>query len=596
MKFLPTSSHISKKQLASLSVLCVILGQVFISSLAPLFTQAAAAAPAAKVSFTFDDGLSSTFTNVAPTLAKYGLKGTAYATTGCIGMTKAPNTCRANTDATYMSWSQVNLLQSLYGWEIGSHTATHPYLASSDAEDGQPNVLTPAQVEAELVNSKNALAAHGINATSFSSPYGDYNNTTLAQIAKYYASHRGFSDQNNNYHPYNDYLLNDLDVKAGMTVAQVKAKIDAAIANKTWLVLTFHDVLTKPSTDPDDYQYSVAELDQIASYVKTKQTAGQLTSPLIKDGLINDSANLLPNASFNSGLGTWTTDSATIQVDSVNNGSYPDAKNSVKLVAGAQTKHLFSPQVNVSPNTSYILKNYLNVQSLTSGEVGFYIDEYGTNGNWVSGQYKVAERSQYVELLNFNYKPSSQLVSKARLQVIVTGNSGITAYFDNAQWLASTTTTPPVATNLVANGTFDQGLSAGWSTDASTQVVADNLNHGSPENAQNSIKISGTTKNVHLFSPGVTIDPTKTYLLSAYVNLIARTTGQVGFYIDEYDVNGNWVSGQYKTDTQTTGAQNIGFSYKPSSASVKKAVLQVIGTTDSGLQAYFDNVLWTILQ
>src|SRR5438045_9316366 len=109
-------------------------------------------------------------------------------------MTTAPNTCHANTDTTYMSWAQIATLQTTYGWEIGSHTVTHPYLATSDATDGQPNVLTPAQVTAELTNSKSALAAHGINATDFATPYGDYKNAVLAQIAKYYASQRRFGD------------------------------------------------------------------------------------------------------------------------------------------------------------------------------------------------------------------------------------------------------------------------------------------------------------------------------------------------------------------------------------------------------------------
>lgn len=597
MKFILTSSRSRKlKQQLLTSLLVLSLGlQLILAGFAPIKTQAAAAAPSAKVSFTFDDSLSSTYTNAMPALNKYGLKGTVYATTGCIGMTKAPNTCRANTDATYMSWTQLKTLQSLYGWEIGSHTVTHPYLASNDAEDGQPNVLTPAQVEAELANSKAALAAQGINATSFASPYGDYTNATLTQVAKYYSSHRGFSDQNTNYHPYNDYLLNDLDVKAGITVAQVRAKIDAAIANKTWLILTFHDVLTRPSTNPDDYQYSTGELDQIASYVKSKQTAGLLSSPVIRDGIINDGTNLLPNASFNSGLGTWTTDSPTIQADSGTNGSYPDAKNAVKLVAGTQTKHLFSPQVSVNTNTTYILKSFLNVRQLTSGEVAFYIDEYDSNGNWISGQYKAAERSAYIESLNFNYKPSSALVSKARLQIIVTGNSGITAYFDNAQWLTSSTTTPPATTNLVANGTFDQGISSGWSAD-SANIVADNQSHGSPENVQNSVKLVGANKNTHLFSPSVGVDATKKYLLSSYLNIAQRTNGVVGFYIDEYDTNGNWVSGQYKTDSQATGPQNIGFFYTPSSSAVKKSTLQVIVTTDPGLIAYFDNFSWTLQQ
>ncbi len=166
-----------------------------------------------------------------------------------------------------MTWAQVKQLQ-FAGWEIGSHTVTHPYLASSDATDGQPNVLTQAQVVQELTQSKADFAAQGITTNALATPYGDYTSATLAQIAKLYTSHRGFADQNNNNWPYNDYLLNDMQVQAGVTVAQVKAKIDAAIANKQWLILTMHDIKVAPSTDPADYEYSTSNLDQIAAYVE----------------------------------------------------------------------------------------------------------------------------------------------------------------------------------------------------------------------------------------------------------------------------------------------------------------------------------------
>lgn len=552
-------------------------------------------APTAKISFTFDDGLASAYTNAAPILKKYGLTGTDYVITGCVGMTTAPNTCHANTEAKYMSWTQVTSLQNTYGWEVGSHSATHPYLATSDASDGQPNVLTPTQVAQELTTSKSTFAQHGINATDFSSPYGDYNNATLAQIAKVYASHRGFADEGNNVWPYNDYLINDLRVQEGVTVAQVEAKIDAAIANNYWLVLTMHDVQTKPSTNPDDYQYGTAELDQIAAYVKAKQTAGLINSVHVNQGLVTSDTNMFANGSFNSGIaGGWTTDSAYITKDGANNGSYPDATNSAKLVSDPTGKqgHLFSPQVAVNPNTTYMMKDFLNVQKLTTGEVAFYVDEYDVNGNWISGQYLRAERSSFVENMNFTYKPSSVSVAKARMQVIVAG-TGINAYLDNAQMFALSTATP-AQTNLLSNGTFDSGISAGWTTDDAANITADKLSNGSPSNAVNSIlmKSSATGKNGHLFSPQVTVDMAKQYTVTNYLNLKTLSSGEVAFYVDEYDASGNWISGQYKLGVHTVSAGDVSFSYKPTSTAVAKASLQVIVTSNSGITAYLDDARW----
>lgn len=579
------------KQVSSLLVASLLAGSI-VTRTSVALAAVSNSAPTAKISFTFDDGLASAITQAAPTLAKYGFAGTNYVTTSCIGMTTAPNTCHANNDAIYMSWAQVAQLQTTYKWEIGSHTATHPYLASSDASDGQPNTLTPAQVTQELVDSKSTLAAHGINATAFASPYGDYNPAVLAQIAKYYTSHRGFADTGYNAWPNSDYLIRNQQVQAGVSVATVKGYIDSAIANNQWLVLTFHDIKTKASNNPDDYEYSTAKLDQIAAYVKSKNVA----VPTISQGLVTSTTNLLANSSFNNGLADgWSTDSPTnITKDSGNNGSYPDPTNAIKLVSGAKENHLFSPRVAVNSAATYMLKNFLNVQQITSGEVGFYVDEYDANGNWISGQYKKAERSTFAEELNFIYKPTASNVATASLQIFSTANSGITAYLDNVLWFSLTDTVPPTQTNLITNGTFDAGISGGWTTNSPTTITADADNNGSPANPANSVKLTSTTIDRHLFSPTVTIDSLKAYNLSSYLNIKQISTGEVGFYLDEYDANGNWISGQYKVAARNVGSNTIAFSYKATSTNVKTAKLQLIVQANSGVLAYYDNVQWTL--
>lgn len=572
---------------------------LMVTSLAPAwFSLTARAAvqnpaPTAKISFTFDDGLTSALTQAKPTLAKYGLTGTDYVISRCVGMTRIPNTCHANTDASYMTWTQIKQLQTA-GWEIGSHTATHPYLASSDASDGQPNVLTPTQVAQELSQSKADFTAQGIDAKAFSTPYGDYTAATLAQIAKVYTSHRGFADQANNIWPYNDYLLNNMQVQAGVTVAQVKAKIDAAIAGKYWLILTLHDVKVTASSNPDDYEYSTANLDQIAAYVKSKQTAGLITPVNISNGLVTSDSNLLSNNSFESGLSGWTTDAPTsFTANTATNGSAPSPTGSVALNATGQNGHLFSPIITVDANTTYLLKQFVNVTRITGGEVGFFIDEYDGSGNWISGQYKNGERSAFVENFNFSYKPTSANVKKARLQVIVTANSGVTGFYDTAQWFAlSSVAPPPAPTNLVTNGTFDGGISGGWTTNSPTTITADTASHGSPSNPVNSIKLTSTTVNRHLFSPKVTVDSLKTYNLLGYLAVTQLSSGEVGFYVDEYDGAGNWISGQYKTGVRGVSSGDVSISYKPTSSTVKTASLQVIVTGNSGITAYYDDARW----
>jgi peptidoglycan/xylan/chitin deacetylase (PgdA/CDA1 family) len=551
-------------------------------------------APAPLVSFTFDDGMASVLTQAAPTLQKYGLTGTSYIITNCVGMTTVPNTCRASTDVPYMTWAQITQLQNTYGWEIGSHTVDHQCLVST-GDDCQATKLTAAQVDAELANSKTALASHGFNATAFAPPYGDYDMSAVAQVAKYYSSMRGFADTGNNPWPLGDYLLRNIPAQEVTTpVATLKAKVDEAIANKTWVVFTFHDIRPTPSQTPDDYQYGTAELDQLAAYVKTKVTAGQIKNVNVSKGLVNGSPNKLANPSFNNGIADgWRTDApAAITADAGNNGSYPDPAKSVKLVSGATTGHLFSPTVPVSPTTNYLFKAFLNVAAVSSGEVGFYVDEYNSAGQWISGQFRKRENSRWVESMNFTYTPSSTNVASASLQIWAAG-TGVTAYVDNVQMLAlGAETLPPPPANLVANGTFDAGISSGWTTDSAATITADAANHGSPANPVNSVKLTATTANRHLFSPQVPVTP-GTYKIAAYLNTTARTSGEVGFYIDEYNAAGQWISGQYKLGVAVAGVTNIDLTYSPSTTAVAKASLQVIVEANSGLLAYFDDVRWT---
>jgi len=577
---------------------------VAIISLTPLQVLAATttpstvnnALPTAKISFTFDDGLASTYTQAFPALSANGLTGTDYVTTGCVGMTTATNTCRANDSTPYMSWTQIKALQAA-GWEIGSHTVTHPYLATSDATDGQPNVLTPAQVTTELVKSKSDLAAQGINATAFASPYGDYNGAVLAQIAKYYTSQRGFADQNNNDWPYNDYIINDYHVEGKTTTTQVQAKIDDAIANKRWLVLTFHDIKTRASNNADDFEWSTANLKVVAAYVKAKITAGVLANTTITKGQLSSTTNLLPNASFNNGLADgWTTNSPSLVTsDSANNGSYPDPTKSIRMQSPASGgAYLFSPKIAVNSNNTYAFKNYIYMQSFGSGEISIYADEYDVYGNWISGKYLGGDRRAFAENFNYSYKPTSVAVATVSLQIGATG-AGINAYLDNVQLFATqidtAPTPPPVSTNLISNGGFDSGFT-GWTTDNTAGITLDSSGNGSTNNSTNSAKLTAATTNKHLFSPKVSADSTKTYTVSSYLNLKTILSGEVGFYVDEYDVNGNWISGQYKTGVRTVRNGDVTISYVPSSVNVKSASLQVIVVGNSGILAYFDDVRW----
>ncbi|HSX06448.1 MAG TPA: polysaccharide deacetylase family protein [Candidatus Saccharimonadia bacterium] len=434
----------------------------------------------AKVSFTFDDGLSSALL-AAQTLHTYGYSATDYVITHCVGM-KNPNTCAANGSVDYMSWSDIHSLQDTYGWEIGSHTQTHPLTAAADNKN-----LTDQQLDQEMSGSQADLAAQGFTATDLASPYGDYDNRSLAVIAKYYASHRAFQDLSYtattgnttatavtgtstfpyyspySSYPYNNYLLTVMEVQGDVSVQAVESAIDQSIANHQWLILVFHNIVSgTASIAKDDYQYSTANLAAIAAYVQSKN----LPVVHVHDGLASGT-NIMADSAFNNTISTyasptgstgWTTDSpSTItndrQANALNgHGSYDGTAqgplNSVAIASSASQTHLFSPEVAVTPGTTYTLTNFVNVTS-SAGGINFYVDEFDVNGNYVGFQKAVGPtgtvtaNDAQVGDVNFKYTPTTSTVAFARIYADIAPST--TGYLDNMQWLAPAgTVTPPV--------------------------------------------------------------------------------------------------------------------------------------------------------
>lgn len=432
----------------------------------------------AKVSFTFDDGIGNDYSQAAPVLAQYGYPGTAYIITGCVGMTATPNNCAANGDVGYMTWSQIHALQTTYGWEIGSHTVTHPLTAAVD----NPS-LTNAQLDGEMADSQATLFGQGFNATDFASPYGDYDNRSLATIAKYYNSHRAFQDyaqpaanelsntfpyfEPRDSFPYNPMLLTVEEVQGNIPVATVEGYINQAKANNQWLVLVFHDVVASGASKAEaDYQYNAADLATIAAYVKSQN----IPVTDVAHGLDTSSTNLFANGSFISGIGGgWTTDNA-IGVKADQQAATKTAAGNISALNGHGAydgtpqgpldsvlltnnsvidSHLFSPTVAVDPKQTYVFNNFVNVTS-TSGEVDFAVDEYNAGGTWISDKYvqgvtgSTDAQNVQTGYVNFTYTPSSASVASIRLQVIAHGTA-LTAYYDNAQMFPESTAGSGVA-------------------------------------------------------------------------------------------------------------------------------------------------------
>lgn len=136
------------------------------------FTEAASAAPSGRVmAVTFDDAYRSVIELGLPILERLGLVATVFAPTDFIGSERPmqwPGIDQwlggaHDRELMPMSWEELRTLGDA-GWEIGSHTGSHPHLTQID--DG---ALT-----GELTRSKAACEEHlGKPCTSVAYPYGD---------------------------------------------------------------------------------------------------------------------------------------------------------------------------------------------------------------------------------------------------------------------------------------------------------------------------------------------------------------------------------------------------------------------------------------
>jgi peptidoglycan/xylan/chitin deacetylase (PgdA/CDA1 family) len=139
---------------------------------AATFTEVVRRTPEGKtVVLTFDDAFASVKTYALPVLRQLGVKATVFAPTDYIsrqaplawpGLEHWERSPDAN-ELTAMTWDDLGELAEL-GWEIGSHSRTHPFLTSLDDD----------ALAMELRESREECATRiGRPVTAIAYPYGD---------------------------------------------------------------------------------------------------------------------------------------------------------------------------------------------------------------------------------------------------------------------------------------------------------------------------------------------------------------------------------------------------------------------------------------
>ncbi len=185
----------------------------------------------ALLTLTFDDSWEDNVDTAIPMMDSYGFKADLFEATTFI---------QSNPD--YTEQEAKDIIKSFEddGYEIGSHSITHPDLRT----------LTPAEVETELVDSQTYLRSF-LNGpiNYFATPFGAYNQAVKDQIMQHYTVHRtvdaGFNSKDN----FDVSRLKVQNILDNTTGEEVASWIAQAQREGTWLILVYHRV----ATDPDPY-------------------------------------------------------------------------------------------------------------------------------------------------------------------------------------------------------------------------------------------------------------------------------------------------------------------------------------------------------
>jgi peptidoglycan/xylan/chitin deacetylase (PgdA/CDA1 family) len=128
--------------------------------------------PPRTVVVTFDDGFQSVL-RARPILDEVGFPATVFAVTSFVESGEPLRWPGLEQSEESLGWSELELLREA-GWEVGSHTATHPLLPDLD----------DAELERELVDSRATIRKRLGSCETLAYPYGRADERTAAAAAR----------------------------------------------------------------------------------------------------------------------------------------------------------------------------------------------------------------------------------------------------------------------------------------------------------------------------------------------------------------------------------------------------------------------------
>ncbi len=213
----------------------------------------------ATVSFTFDDGLESTFKRGLKKLSAYRYPATAYVIADAIG------------DPGGLTMEQLDTLRDLDHWEIAGHAYA---LANHNLPNGLDG-LDPDELKDEMDDLRDWLDENGFSRRSFAYPKGAAGPAVRQYVKRDYCAARSTARGPETIPPRDDYTIRGWSVNGLNTDAEeIDDAIDKAAAEGTWLVLSFHNLVPGSPDESTEFNFNV--FGKVVDHVRELQKGGEL--------------------------------------------------------------------------------------------------------------------------------------------------------------------------------------------------------------------------------------------------------------------------------------------------------------------------------
>ena len=209
----------------------------------------------ALITFQLDHPFITQYTKAKPLFDSKGIRGSLMVNINEVGKSKY-----------FMTWDQLKEMHD-EGWEIGSHSITHPNMKTLDEE----------KIRYELSENKAILEAHGFkNVRNYAYPYNWYNIDVVYVIADYYRSARTSVAQTDFYvNPVNlrPYELSAYEARLTVdNVANAYQYVDKAKKEGRWLIFILHEFDNNDTID-DTMSTDVTDIramEMLIDYIQEK--------------------------------------------------------------------------------------------------------------------------------------------------------------------------------------------------------------------------------------------------------------------------------------------------------------------------------------